>query len=304
MEGSRAARVRAVVSRRRRLGAAAALLASAAICLLSLVTGNVSSARLLPAFGAGMAAAAATALGTVPVLVARGFSQRGFDCFLGFGAGVMLAATAFSLLLPALASAAAMLGARLPAALVVAAGLLAGVALIIGLDRLAARLATPARRPRPTGPAQVPASLRRVWLFMAAVTLHNLPEGLAIGVAYAGIDSDKAATLATGIAVQDIPEGLVVALAFRGVGYSRQRAAALGMLSGLVEPIAALAGVALVGMSARMLPLGLAAAAGAMLFVIVNEVIPETQRHANGQAASIALALGFAIMLVLDTSLS
>ena len=263
--------------------------------------------RLMLALAAGAAAAAATALGSLPALFARSYSQRGFDCFLGFGAGVMLAATAFSLLVPALASAGTLIAGRTGASLLVALGLLTGVAAITGLDRLAGALTAGGEggkaAPATAGAGAPAASLRRVWLFMAAVTLHNVPEGLAIGVAYAGIDLDKAATLATGIAVQDLPEGLVIALAFRSVGYGRLRATALGMASGLVEPVASLAGVLLVGMSVTLLPLGLAAAAGAMLFVIVNEVVPETHLHGNGTLASCALAAGFAAMLVLDTAL-
>jgi ZIP family zinc transporter len=272
--------------------------------------------RLMLALAAGGAAAAATALGSLPALFSRSYSQRGFDCFLGFGAGVMLAATAFSLLVPALASAGTLIAGRTGASLLVALGLLTGVAAITGLDRIAGALTAASGDGGKAAPASAganaptiaeasapAASLRRVWLFMAAVTLHNVPEGLAIGVAYAGIDLDKAATLATGIAVQDLPEGLVIALAFRSVGYGRLRATALGMASGLVEPVASLGGVLLVGMSVTLLPLGLAAAAGAMLFVIVNEVVPETHLHGNGTLASCALAAGFAAMLVLDTAL-
>lgn len=150
----------------------------------------------------------------------------------------------------------------------------------------------------------VPQRVWRVWLFMLAVTLHNLPEGMAIGVAYAGIDLDKAATVATAIAIQDVPEGLVVAMAFRSIGYRRLQAAWLGVLSGLIEPVGAVAGAALVQHSETLLPLGLAAAAGAMLFVIVNDVVPETHAHGNGRLASCALAVGFATMMVLDTALA
>ena len=298
-------------------GSALLALALAALCGWLAATAlphwsAIHAPRLLPALAAGAAAAGATALGTLPALFGRSYSQRGFDCILGFGGGVMLAATAFSLLLPALASAGAMLHSRMGASLVVAMGMLVGAAAILGLDRLVGALTGAASLPAgavdgATGSlahaATHAATMRRVWLFMAAVTLHNLPEGMAIGVAYAGIDLDKANTLATGIAVQDLPEGLVVALAFRSAGYGRLRATGLGMASGLIEPVAAVAGVAMVGMSAALLPIGLAAAAGAMLFVIVNEVIPETHQHGNGALASCALATGFAAMLVLDTAL-
>ena len=260
-------------------------------------------ARLLPALGAGSVAALATAAGTLPVLLGRSYSQRGFDCFLGLGAGVMLSATAFSLLLPALASAALAGHGRMGSSVMVALGMLCGVGLIIGLERIVGTPALPADAGDGSSDSAAQRRVARVWLFMLAVTLHNMPEGLAIGVAYAGIDLDKAGTLAIGIAVQDIPEGLVIALAFRSIGYGRWQAARMGIVSGLIEPVAAVAGVGLVGMSALLLPVGLAAAAGAMLFVIINEVIPETHQHGNGKLASCALAAGFAAMLVLDTAL-
>jgi ZIP family zinc transporter len=329
MEASRSARLRSVSHHRarrwRRAAAAALFLLIGGLAMRQLLAAGAAAGlqqRLWLGLGAGCVAAAATSAGTLPVLLARRYSQRGFDCFLGFGAGVMLAATAFSLLIPALASARQLIDAagsaaagagaaispaispaiaRLAASATAALGLLAGVAAIIGLDRLVGAPALPAD----TGKAESVLQRRigRVWLFMLAVTLHNLPEGMAIGVAYAGIDLDKAATLAAGIAVQDVPEGLVVAMAFRSIGYGRWQAAGMGVLSGLVEPLTAVLGVGLVGLSAGLLPLGLAGAAGAMLFVIVNDVIPESQQHGNGKLASCALALGFAAMLVLDTAL-
>lgn len=322
MESSRSARLRSVSAHRagrwRRAGALAlAVLAAWMLVTQLMATGNAAGLghRLALALGAGCAAAGATAAGTLPVLFARSYSQRGFDSFLGFGAGVMLAATAFSLLLPALASAGSLLAGaqaplplhlapRLAASLVVAAGVLVGVAAILGLNQLVGAPTLAADEGTLEATTQRQRRVNRVWLFMLAVTLHNIPEGLAIGVAYAGIDIDKAGTLAGGIAVQDIPEGLVVAMAFRSIGFTRWHAAWLGAASGLVEPVAAVFGVGLVGMSVALLPVGLAAAAGAMLFVIVNEVIPETQQHGNGKLASCALAFGFAAMLVLDTALA
>jgi ZIP family zinc transporter len=245
----------------------------------------------------GMTAAAATALGTVPVLFSQNFSQRTYDCFLGFGAGVMLAATAFSLIVPALAAARVQGAGPIMASLGVGAGALLGAVLIIALDRAVRKI------PLPPVTGQVSAaSLKRAWLFVLAVALHNLPEGLAIGVAYAGIDIDKANSLATGISIQDVPEGLVVALALRSVGYGRLVSVGLGAASGLVEPAAAVFGVALIGISASLLPAGLAAAAGAMLFVVTHDIIPESHRNANGTWASCALVLGFILMTVLDTA--
>jgi len=257
---------------------------------------NANPKMLAALMGGGMAAAA-TALGTLPVLFAQNFSKRTYDCFLGFGAGVMLGATAFSLVIPALAAARAGGAGSWESSLMVGAGIMAGAGAILLLGRAV----------RTEGLLTSDAenkSLRRAWLFVWAVALHNLPEGLAIGVAFAGIDAEKATSLATGVSIQDVPEGLVVALALHAVGYSRLAAVGMGIVSGLIEPIAAVAGVALIGISAGLLPFALAAAAGAMLLVIVNDVIPESQHAGNGTQASIALVAGFILMTVLDTALS
>jgi ZIP family zinc transporter len=245
----------------------------------------------------GATAAAATALGTLPVLFAQNFSKRTYDCFLGFGAGVMLGATSFSLVIPALAAAKAGGAGNWEASLLAGAGIMAGAGVILLLSR-AVHVDTILEE----GDAGI--SLRRAWLFVWAVALHNLPEGLAIGVGYAGIDIEKANALTTGISIQDVPEGLVVALALRTVGYSRLTSVGLGIVSGLIEPVAAAFGVALIGIAAGLLPVALAAAGGAMLFVIVNDVIPESRQSGNGTFASIALVFGFILMTVLDTALS
>ncbi|MNI31588.1 zinc transporter ZupT [compost metagenome] len=133
--------------------------------------------------------------------------------------------------------------------------------------------------------------------------MHNLPEGLAIGVGYAGGDPVAGTALATGIAIQDIPEGLVVAVALLAAGYTRTFAVALGMLSGLVEPLGAVLGAAIVGWSAMLLPWGLGFAAGAMLFVISHEIIPESHRKGHEVYATCGLMLGFVLMMLLDTAL-
>lgn len=245
----------------------------------------------------GAMAAAATALGTLPVLFSQNFSKRTYDCFLGFGAGVMLGATAFSLVIPALNAAKAAGAGNWEASLLAGAGIMAGAMAILLLGR-----AVHTDGILDTGPEGV--SLRRAWLFVWAVALHNLPEGLAIGVAHAGIDIEKANSLTTGISIQDVPEGLVVALALRTVGYGRLTAVGLGIASGLAEPVAAAFGVALIGIASGMLPIALAAAGGAMLFVIVNDVIPESRQSGNGTWASITLLIGFILMTVLDTALS
>lgn len=255
--------------------------------------------RMVAALIGSGTAAAATALGTLPVLFSQNFTQRTRDCFLGFGAGVMLGATAFSLIIPALAAAREAGAGQWSASLTIGSGIIAGVAIMLLLAR-----AVSGHGMQPSASASHARSMRRAWLFIWAVALHNLPEGLAMGVAYGGVDLDRANALATGISIQDVPEGLVVALALRTVGYGRLLSAGLGMLSGVVEPIAAVAGVALIGLSSAFLPVALAAAAGAMLFVIVSEVIPESHQNGHGLPASLALVGGFVLMTVLDTALS
>jgi len=275
------------------------VLAAAAWAVATHGLGTASPAMRTALAGSCMAAAA-TALGTLPVLLAQSFSQRSYDGFLGFGAGVMLGATAFSLVMPAIHAARAGGAGAMAASTTVGAGIAAGALFVIFLGRL---VPVHVAAGLPDAQASAANGYRRVWLFIAAITLHNLPEGLAIGVASAGPDIDRAQSLAAGIAIQDVPEGLVVALALRSVGHGRWFSAGLGVLSGLVEPVAAVAGVGMISVSLGLLPVGLAAAAGAMLYVIVQEVIPESHSHGHGQVASIALVAGFILMTVLDTAL-
>jgi ZIP family zinc transporter len=270
------------------------------LLLVSLVDHVVNTApNMRAALIGGGTAAAATAVGTLPILFSQNFSKRTYDRFLGFAAGVMLGATAFSLIMPALASAKGAGAGPWMASGLVGSGVVVGAALLLLLDRVVSADAVLAG-----GDVLDRHSLKRAWLFVWAVALHNLPEGLAIGVAYAGIDFEKANSLAAGISIQDVPEGMVVALALRSVGYGRLLSVALGMASGVIEPVAAAVGVALIGISAGLLPIALAGAAGAMLFVIVNDVIPEAHKHGYGTSASVALVGGFILMTVLDTAMA
>ncbi|MGR4871419.1 ZIP family metal transporter [Variovorax sp. LARHSF232] len=249
----------------------------------------------------GSAAALATALGTLPALFSQRLSDRVQDTLFGFGAGVMLAASAFSLVIPGLAAAreaGALGGGAWAAGGVVGAAILLGAFALLALDRLLphehfikGREGAAARK------------LRRTWLFVIAIALHNLPEGLAIGVGYAGNDGLRANALAMGIAIQDVPEGLVVAAALLTAGYRRAFAVGLGIASGLVEPIGAVLGAAIISNAAALLPWGLGFAAGAMLFVISHEIIPESHRKGHEAFATAGLMLGFVLMMVLDTAL-
>lgn len=254
--------------------------------------------RVAQALLAGLVAAAATAVGTLPVIFKREMSDRLIDAMLGFGAGVMLAASAFSLVVPALEAAADLGAGRWQASSIVGAGILLGAGLLLALDRVLPHehfiKGLEGRQAR---------LVRRAWLFVFAIALHNVPEGLAIGVAFGGTNAVAASALAMGIAIQDIPEGLVVAVALRVAGYGRGQSAGLGTASGLVEPVSAVLGASVVSASALLLPWGLAFAAGAMLFVISHEIIPESHRKGHERQATAGLMVGFVLMMVLDTAL-
>ena len=255
----------------------------------------------------GLVAAAATALGTIPAIVTRQLSQRMNDTLMGFGAGIMLAATSFSLIIPALDIAGEQGADPWSAAGIVAAGIILGALGLLLVERAVPHehfvkgleggvsLETD---------VELATKLKRVWLFVVAIILHNFPEGLAIGVAFAGPDLVGARALTVGIAIQDIPEGLVVALALMSVGYSKRLSVSVGVFSGLVEPLAAVLGVALIGLSVHLLPWGLAIAAGAMLFVISHEIIPESHREGHETWATSGLVIGFVLMMLLDTALA
>lgn len=254
--------------------------------------------RMAGALLGGLMAAGATALGTLPVALSHPLSQRTNDTLLGFGAGVMLAASAFSLVLPALDVAQGQGIGRWGSGLLVGTGILLGGLLLMLIDRLVPHEHF-IKGPEGRGGH----ALKRAWLFVLAIGLHNMPEGLAIGVAFGGPNLLGAQALATGIAIQDVPEGLVVAMALRSVGYGRPLSVALGVASGLVEPLFAVLGAAVVAWSAPLLPWGLAVAAGAMLYVISHEIIPESHRQGHEAWATAGLMLGFVLMMVLDTSL-
>jgi zinc transporter, ZIP family len=253
---------------------------------------------VLAAWLAGSIAAGATAVGTLPALFARGLAQRVQDALLGFGAGIMLAASAFSLVLPGLEAAQRQGAGGWGAGVIVGVSLLLGAALITLLDRV-----IPHEHFIKGLEGGHGARLKRTWLFVFAICLHNLPEGLAIGVAYATGDTSQGNALATGIAIQDLPEGLVVALALLAAGYGRGRAVLVGMASGLIEPVGAAFGAGVVTAAPLLLPCGLGFAAGAMLFVVSHEIIPESHRQGHENYATAGLMGGFVLMMVLDTAL-
>ncbi len=246
----------------------------------------------------GMAGFAATALGALPALFLRGLSARTEDTMLGLAAGMMLAASSFSLILPGLEAGEALTGSAWLGALAVVAGLALGVLLMLGLDDF-----TPHEHEH-GGPCGAGCGrVSRVWLFVFAIALHNLPEGMAIGVAFSQGDWSVGLPLTTAIALQDIPEGLAVAMALKAAGLTPGRAVGVAALSGLMEPVGALLGIGLTSGLALAYPIGLGLAAGAMIFVVSHEVIPETHRNGHQTPATVGLMAGFAVMMVLDTAL-
>ncbi|WP_408003561.1 ZIP family metal transporter [Pseudomonas granadensis] len=246
----------------------------------------------------GLSGFGATALGAVAAMVLRDIASRTQDTMLGFAAGMMLAASSFSLILPGIEAAEKMTGNSLLAAGVVVFGLALGVALMIGLDRFVPHEHQESGRRGPESQR-----INRVWLFVLAITLHNLPEGMAIGVSFADGDMKVGLPLTTAIAIQDIPEGLAIALALRVTGISAWRAALIAIGSGLMEPLGAVIGLGVSSGFALGYPIALGLAAGAMIFVVSHEVIPETHRNGHETPATLGLMLGFGVMMFLDTAL-
>ncbi|MDW8340729.1 MAG: ZIP family metal transporter [Geminicoccaceae bacterium] len=240
-----------------------------------------------------------TGVGALPVLFTRNVSQRTQNLFLGFGAGVMLAATAFSLIVPGIEAARELGLGRVFSAFVVSAGILVGGAALL---RLGAWLS---EHHLGSGPyAEDVAGRARVLLFILAITLHNFPEGLAVGVGFASGDVANGTALAVAIGLQNVPEGLAVAMASVAAGDPARRAFLVGVLSGLVEPVGGALGSGLVFLAAPFLPVAMGFAAGAMLFVISEEVIPEINRERNDGLNSVGLLTGFVVMMMLDVVLA
>lgn len=274
-----------------------------AVTLLLLVSGysaivGADASNLRYALLGGLSGFAATALGATAAMVLRDISSRTQDTLLGFAAGMMLAASSFSLILPGIEAAQGITGSPMWAACVVVLGLGLGVALMIGLDRFVPHEHSKSGRRGPQTER-----FNRVWLFVLAITLHNLPEGMAIGVSFANGDLHVGMPLTTAIAIQDIPEGLAVALALRVTGVSAVRAALIAIGSGLMEPLGAVVGLGVSSGFALGYPIALGLAAGAMIFVVSHEVIPETHRNGHETPATLGLMLGFAVMMFLDTAL-
>jgi ZIP family zinc transporter len=244
-----------------------------------------------------------TAAGAALVFVARGLSRKLFDGMLGFAGGVMIAASFWSLLAPAIEMAE---GGKAPAWFPAAVGFLLGGLCLRLVDRVLPHLHLDFPMSEAEG---VRTSWRRATLLILAITLHNIPEGLAVGVAFGATAANLpaasfsgAVALALGIGIQNFPEGFAVSMPLRREGLSAARSFWYGQLSGMVEPFAGVVGAAVVLFSQAILPYALGFAAGAMMFVVVEEVIPESQRHGNTDLATLCCLLGFTTMMILDVA--
>ncbi|MBW3592062.1 MAG: ZIP family metal transporter [Actinobacteria bacterium] len=238
-----------------------------------------------------IAAGFGTSIGGLALLFARRPSERTLAGMLGFTAGVMLAATSFSLLVPAL---------DLGSIAEVVAGLVAGAALLAFFDAI---LPHAHARLRERGHERERLQLeQRAILLLSALTLHNVPEGLAVGIAFAAGGPELGVPIALAIGIQNIPEGFAAAAPLVALGRRRRVAAGVAALTGAVEPPAAFAAFTAFVLAEALLPFGLSFAAGAMLYVVVDELIPEANAGGNERVATIALVGGFALMLVLDNA--
>jgi len=235
---------------------------------------------------ASLLAGLATGIGALPVLFMKEVSHRTLDTMLGFAAGVMLAATAFSLLVP---------GIELGGVAVAVIGFLLGGILVYVLDRYVPHTHLI------KGPAGPSSSLSGVTLLILAITIHNFPEGLAVGVSFGGEDIAAGVIIATAIALQNIPEGSAVAFPLMREGFRASKALWYATLTGLVEPVGGLIGVSIVAVARPLLPAGLAFAGGAMAFVVSHEMIPESHRKGHELEATSGFMAGFALMMFLDT---
>lgn len=248
---------------------------------------------LLGSLGAGLA----TTIGALPIFFIKRVTEKVQGVMLGFGAGVMLAATSFSLIIPGIEAATSATGNNVTAALIVAIGILLGGAFLWFTHRN-----FPHEHFIKGSEGNQPSNLARVWLFILAIALHNFPEGLAVGVGFASGEVSQGLTLA-GIGLQNIPEGMVVALSLIAERYSKLYALWIVLLTGLVEPFGGLIGAGVVSLAKPLIPWGLSFAAGAMLFVISDEIIPESHRLGYEKQGTIGLMLGFVLMMLLDVVL-
>jgi len=251
------------------------------------VSGGLKMDTLQLGIVASVVVGATTGVGGIPVLFVKSLSQRILDALLGFAAGVMLAATAFSLLIPAIAY-----GGVIQAT----AAFIMGALAIYLLDKYVPHEHMFKGR---EGPAS---HLSGTSLMILAITIHNFPEGMAVGVSFAGGDLVAALTLSLAIALQNIPEGSAVAFPLVRAGFGRSKAAWYALLTGLLEPLGGVIGILAIAVSFKVLPFALAFSGGAMAFVVSHEMIPESHRFGHEKEATFGFLCGFALTMLLDNA--
>lgn len=259
---------------------------------------NVLENVILIGFLGSLVAGLGTAIGAAGVFGLRQLTPRSEDLLLSSAAGVMLAAAFFSLIEPGLVAGELRTGSAWQAAAWVIMGIGLGAILLAVVHHYAPHEHFISGREGPDT-----ARLGRIWLFVIAIALHNFPEGMAVGVAFAGGELTSGLPLAIGIGLHNIPEGLTVAVALRSVGYTMPTAFWVSVLTGLVQPVGGLLGATAVWAAEPLLPVILGFAAGAMLYIISHEIIPETHRSGHATPATFALLGGFAAMMFLDVAL-
>jgi ZIP family zinc transporter len=245
-----------------------------------------------------------TAFGAAMVFFAKDLNQKLFDTMLGFAGGIMISVSYFSLLAPAIDMSK---GSAVPSWVPVTVGFLLGGSFLWLLDKILPHL-------NPSLPPEKSEGIKTRWqrntLLVLAITLHNIPEGLAVGVAFGAVAAGyakanliSAVLLSFGIGLQNFPEGMAVSVPLRFGGMTRRRSFFFGQLSGIVEPMAAVIGALTVSFMQSMLPYTLGFAAGAMIYIVIEEIIPGAQRCQNSDLATIGAMLGFAVMMVMEVAM-
>lgn len=256
---------------------------------------NILIGMLIPFLG--------TSLGAALVYFMKNKINKNIEkVLLGFASGVMMAASIWSLLIPSMEMASAQ---KIPSWIPPSLGFLLGIFFLLVLDKVIPHLHIHSNKPE-----GVESKLTKTTMLLLAVTLHNIPEGMAVGVVFAGFLSGNteitlagAFALSIGIAIQNFPEGAIISMPLKGEGLSKNKAFLYGILSGIVEPIGAGLTILLSGFVVPILPYLLSFAAGAMIYVVAEELIPETQTGEHSDLATIGLAFGFVIMMILDITL-
>ncbi|HFD11325.1 MAG TPA: ZIP family metal transporter [Crenotrichaceae bacterium] len=275
----------------------ACVLVLGTLALITLLLYLIFGKKVVWGFIASLLAGLATGVGALPVLFMKKVPDKVFSGFLGIAAGVMLAATVFALIIPGKEYGDLLWPGK--GVYIVVIGMLIGVLFLEIADRT-----FPHAYDHPLAVDEDSAStLRRIWMFILVITVHNFPEGIAVGVNYGAGEYVNGLTLAIAIGIQNMPEGLAVAMPLLAVGYSPTKALLIGTLSGMVEPIGGLLGAISVSMFQDLLPIAMGFAAGAMLHVISEEIIPQVHENGRSRIGTFCLIAGFIVMLILENVL-